>query len=346
MFSINRTTCLITSLLLTASAAFAQQNPPLNAPKADGAIHLNVVVSDRSGKPAMGLTEHDFTVLDNTSPQPFGSFRAVSGNPSAQVIILIDAVNTPYIAVGYQRQEILKYLRQQDGVLKHPTTFAVLTDHGLQMFRQSTTNGMELAEALEHFDLGLREIGRAQGFWGADDRLKISINALEELIAVESKQPGRKLLMWISPGWPLLSGPGIDLSDKAQNSLFSNIVELSTKLRETSITLYSINSWGANESLQRSFYYETFLKGVTRPRDTQIGNLGLQVLATQSGGLVLNSSDVSGMLKQSVADADNYYELTFAPAPGEHPNQYHQLQVKLAEPGLTARTRQGYYTQP
>jgi hypothetical protein len=28
------------------------------------------------------------------------------------------------------------------------------------------------------------------------------------------------------------------------------------------------------------------------------------------------------------------------------PDEYHQLQIKLAKPGLTARTRQGYYAQP
>jgi VWFA-related protein len=346
MISNTRTIRFFCASLLATTTAFAQQQAHPAAAKTNATFHLDVVVDDRSGKPTAGLTEHDFTLLDNASAQSLTSFRAVTNDTSSQVIILIDAVNTPYIAVGYQRQEILKYLRMQDGVLKHPTTFAVLMDKGLQIYRKSTTNGMELADALEHYDIGLREITRSQGFWGADDRLKISINAMQQLIALESTQPGRKLVMWVSPGWPLLSGPNIELSDKDQNSLFNNAVDLSTKLRLANITLYSVNSWGVNENLERSFYYESFLKGVARPRDMQIGNLGLQVLATQSGGRVLNTSDVSGMLKQCVADADNYYELTFTPAPSDQPQQYHQLQVKLPAAGLTARTRQGYYTQP
>jgi VWFA-related protein len=341
-----RTTCLITTFLLAISSAVAQQPPRPETSQTDATIRLDVAVTDKSGRPVTALAEHDFTVLDNAAPQPLTAFRGGTSDTTSQVIILIDAVNTPYIAVGYQREQILKYLRSEDGVLRHPTTFAVLSDKGLEMYRNVTTNGMELADALEHHDIGLREIGRSQGFWGADDRLKISLSALQQLIAIESKQPGRKLVMWTSPGWPLLSGPSIQLSDKDQRSLFNNAVDFSTNLRTAGITLYSLNSWGAGENLERSFYYESFLKGVARPRDMQVGNLGLQVLAAQSGGLVLNSSDVSGMLKQCVADADNYYELTFALPPSEKPGQYHQLQVKVPEAGLTVRTREGYYTQP
>jgi VWFA-related protein len=337
---------LFAVLLLIASAISAQQPASPATTKASSAIRLDVVVSDKSGKSAQGLGEHDFTLLDNNSAQSLQSFHAVGDDTSSQILILIDVVNTPYIAVGYQREQIVKYLRMQDGVLKHRTTFAVLTDQGLQIYRKSTTNGMELADALQHYDIGLREIGRAQGFWGADDRLKLSIRALQQLISLESQQPGRKLVMWISPGWPLLSGPNIELSDKQQDALFHNAIEFSTSLRETGITLYSLNSWGANEGLLRSSYYQNFVKGVAKARNMQIGDLGLQVLATQSGGLVLNTSDVAGMLKQCVADADSYYELTFIPAPGDGSTLYHQLQVKMAQPGLSARTRQGYYTQP
>jgi hypothetical protein len=31
---------------------------------------------------------------------------------------------------------------------------------------------------------------------------------------------------------------------------------------------------------------------------------------------------------------------------GDGPNEYHALEIKLGKPGLTARTRTGYYAQP
>jgi hypothetical protein len=52
--------------------------------------------------------------------------------------------------------------------------------------------------------------------------------------------PGRKLLVWISPGWPyLVSGMDRELASKRQKQeLFNSIVALSDGLRRARITLY------------------------------------------------------------------------------------------------------------
>ena len=47
-----------------------------------------------------------------------------------------------------------------------------------------------------------------------------------------------------------------------------------------------------------------------------------------------------------VADANTYYVLALDGLAGDGPNEYHALEVKLDKPGLTARTRSGYYAQP
>jgi hypothetical protein len=71
------------------------------------------------------------------------------------------------------------------------------------------------------------------------------------------------------------------------------------------------------------------------------------VLARQTGGQVLNSSnDLVSQLNRGVADADAYYTLTVLKAPSERPDQYHAIDVKVETPGVTARTRNGYYGQP
>jgi hypothetical protein len=38
--------------------------------------------------------------------------------------------------------------------------------------------------------------------------------------------------------------------------------------------------------------------------------------------------------------------LTLDAAVAERANEYHSIEVKVATPGLTARTRSGYYVQP
>ncbi len=41
-----------------------------------------------------------------------------------------------------------------------------------------------------------------------------------------------------------------------------------------------------------------------------------------------------------------FYVLSFDGLPGDGPNEYHALEIKIDKPGLTARTRSGYYAQP
>jgi VWFA-related protein len=330
---------------------FAQQAvPPASTNRH---ITLDVVVTNKSEKPIPGLQQQDFTLLDNKQPQKILSFEAVQGatakaDPPVEVVLLVDEVNTGFIHVSYEREQIEKFLRSGGGELAHPVSLAVLSDKGLSMGDASSQDGNALSAELTQNKAGLRSITRSQGIYGADDRIGLSLNALHELADYEAPRPGRKLVIWISPGWPLLTGPRIELSSKDQQRLFNNIVGLSDSLRQARITLYSIDPLGTQDAGGfRTTYYEEFVKGVKKERQVQIGNLGLQVLATQSGGRALYSNnDVAGEIATSINDADAFYVLTFDGLVGDGPNEYHSLEIKVDKPGLTARTRTGYYAQP
>jgi hypothetical protein len=104
---------------------------------------------------------------------------------------------------------------------------------------------------------------------------------------------------------------------------------------------------GTADALSLRTDYKQFLKGVKKAGQADLGDLALQVLASQSGGQVLNSSnDLAGEIATCVADTSGFYVLSFDGLPGDGPNEYHALDVKLDKPGLTARTRAGYYAQP
>ncbi len=127
-----------------------------------------------------------------------------------------------------------------------------------------------------------------------------------------------------------------------------SIVAASTKLRQARVTLYDVDPNDVVESAGiRVTYYENFLKGVSSPSLALPGDLGLQVLSVQSGGSVFNSyNDVAAAIADAVADADGYYVLSFEAGSAHHANEYHSLQVRVDKPGMTARTRTGYYAQP
>jgi VWFA-related protein len=334
------------ALMLCTAGLSAQQKTP-STPAAASSISLDVVVTPKSGPPVADLQQQDFTILDNKTPRHITSFHAVAGSQAPiHVLIVLDAVNVPYESIAWSRGEIDKFLHANGGRLAYPTQLAFFTDKGMQIQQAFSTDGNELSSSLDQYAVGLRDIRRSSQY-EASDRFNLSIRALGSLSVSQAQLPGRKLILWVSPGWPLLSGPRIYLDDKQENQLFSTIVGLSTQMREAAVTLYNANPIGAAEGAGREFYYESFLKGVSKPSQVVVGDLSLQVIAAQSGGLVLSgSNNLTALLQQCVADGQAYYELSFDPPPADHANEYHHIEVQVAKPGLTARTREGYYLQP
>ena len=336
------------TLLPGSVVASAQQGASAARQTSPRTIHLDVVVTPKSGRPVSGLAEQDFTLTDNKAARPLVSFRAVTAaQDPVKVIVLIDAVNIDFTRVAYARQQVQKFLKADGGKLDHPTTIAVLTDKGTVFQRELTEDGNALSASLDHYTIGLREIRHDAGIWGANDRVQISLMAVQQLAAYGAGLPGRKIVVWVSPGWPLLSGSRIDLDATQQRQIFGNVVAFSRELQQANVTLYNVNPLGPEEGLLRQDYYQEFVKGVSKPSQTDLADLSLQVLALQSGGLSFNgTSDVAGNLKKCVADTEAWYEISFEGSPAEQPNEYHHVQVNVEKPGLSARTRDGYYAQP
>jgi VWFA-related protein len=360
MSALNRVPLVLFCLSFLPLTAFSQQQAPSGElPSAaapisearDANLTLDVVVTDRSGKPRAGLTQSDFVVRDENQVRKVLSFHAVNSAAPAEpvkIILLVDEVNTTFTRVAYERDQLKKFLLQNGGQLTHPMSLAFFSDTGTELQGGASRDGNALLADFDQHATNLRTIRRSSGFYGAEERYDLSLKAISMLAATESKEPGRKMVIWISPGWPILSGPNVTLSAKQEQGLFSYIVYLSTALRQARITLYSIDPLGvADAATNRLFYYEEFLKPVSRPQDAQAGNLALQVLARQSGGQALNSSnDITQQITRCVAEADVFYTLTVEPMPSDRPNQSHVVAVNVETPGLAARTRSLYYGQP
>lgn len=334
---------------LCLGSATGQQNSSLENTRpasAHDSTSLDVVVS-QSSQVITGLQQQDFTLLDNKQPQKIISFQAVdtatgSAQAPQEILLLLDEVNTPFRYGSIARDQLQKFLEHTE--LPAPASLVFFSDAGAAATNSTQDPKVLLAELKKH-EQPLPNGKRAQGVFGAVERFNLSLRTLGQLADYESRRPGRKLVVWISPGWSFLSGPRVDLTAKDQESMFATIVSLSDGLRRARITLYNVDPAGSG-GLYRE-YYKAFAKGVTNRKQVEGGNLSLQVLAYQSGGLVLNSSnDLAEEIATCVADAKSYYVLTFETAPGDGPNEYHALEVKLDKPGLLARSRLGYYAQP
>jgi len=320
----------------------------------EGRIHLDVVVTDAAGQPVLGLEPPDFRLLDDNQPRKILSFRssdgiAVKPNPPVEVILVIDTANLPFQLVSFTRQEIAKFLRQNGGHLAQPVSIMLLTDAGLRIQPRPSADGNALMTVLDQIEGGIHTINAAMGAEGDLERFQLSVRGMTAIAENEARRPGRKLLIWVGPGWPMLDSAKYALSEKDQRRYFDSIVELSTRMREARMAVYSVSApdAGLGASLDRMFLYQDFLKGVKSPRQTDSGNLALKVLALQSGGRILGpDNDLAGQINRCIAEANTFYTLSFDPPRAEHADEYHDLKVLPGQPGLTVRTSRGYYDQP
>jgi len=341
-------------LLLVAFLCPPQFSTPQNHSVAHSGdrIYLDVVVSPVSGPPVAGLLQQQFTILDNNVPQTIASFEAIEGGQApTEVVLVLDAVNIASREAAIERQQIGKFLKADGGRLSYPTAVAILSDKGLQFQEDFSQDGNAISTALGRYTIPLRTMGAAaQSF-------RISFQEFAELVAREHDRPGRKLILCVSPGWPPLFGLKNLRDARLREQVFGNIVELSTQLREGQITVYSVNPSALGDIAPgltipptnhlRSSNPKVYMVETSKPSDVRIEDLTLAVIAAQSGGLVLMpGNDLAAELQKCVADAEVYYEVSFDPAVGDQSYEYHHLTIQVAKPGLTARTRQGYYSKP
>lgn len=336
-------------------AQAANPSPSTPAGVADRQMILYVQVTEKSGAPVRGLQKDDLLLRDNNNPQTITSFYAVNGRPAVasdppvEVIVAIDNINATFTNVSFERDQIKRYLLRNGGELPQQTSLIVVTDTGSSVQKKPSKDGKALAAFYDQYEIGLRSTTRSQGLAGAEERASLSLNALNSIASYARTVPGRKLLIWISPGWPLFASPNItQLTPQNQKMFFHALVGISTALERARITLYGIDPLGIDDAASyRTNYYKTFLKGAPSAKQMQIGNLGLQVLAVQSGGAVVNSTnDLATAIAQCVADAESYYVLTFNPPVASQPDEFHALEVTIEKPGVTVRARSLYYNQP
>jgi len=303
-------------------------------------ITMDVVVTDKTGKPVTGLERGDFTLLDNNRGDENFTVEGMDGvtHRDARPAEL-DAVNQGHDLVVYQRQEVAKFLRQNGGRLAMPTSVFLFTDTGVQVQPRPTTDGNALAATVEKMDLSWRFVDRRGGEAGRIDQFLLSLKLFSEIVESEATKPNRKVVIWVGPGWPLLGGTSFVSTSKAQKERFAAIVEFTRKMREGRISLYSAS---------KDFtLYTEYLGGVKTAREAEAGNLGLAVLATRSGGSVVSTgSDLVGAIERILPEANAYYRLRFDGAPAGRADEYHELKVMVKQAGLTARSPSCYYAQP
>ncbi|MGA7850819.1 MAG: VWA domain-containing protein [Terriglobales bacterium] len=133
-------------------------------------VLIPTLVIDRSGNHVGGLNKEDFTIIENGTEQKVATFEEItsaahrmsrlrnpnefsnslagSGPSNRRItLIVLDFINTPFMAQADARQDLLKYLTQS--VDQHePTALYTLTRSGIQVIHDFTTDPRVLVAAL------------------------------------------------------------------------------------------------------------------------------------------------------------------------------------------------------
>jgi VWFA-related protein len=302
-----------------------------------GLIHLDVSVTNRDGQPVFGLNREDFELLDEGHSQRILSFHAFSGqsaqsSPPTQIILFVDTFEMPNVEASRVQLGVEQFLRQNGGHLAQPVSIFGLSGDGFWTVALSnSTDGNVLASSLlNHSRLVL-------------SRQPNALRALGSIAAGQRRKRGRKVLLWIGPG----CGKGTGIFPPSHNEglkTFDPIYWFTTLLREARL---SIEELTVGQEGPCAPGYQQYLTGPRTVREADDRFLYKKVLAIQSGGSVVDdSSDLVAEINSSVRRAPTFYTLSFDPPFALQDHEYHSLAVRVARPGLLARTNTSYYDEP
>jgi VWFA-related protein len=346
-------TAFIAGIIFLATCASPAQTPPLHDPSMprkplaplgasahvvrDGLFSIDLVVSDPAGKPVLDLLPSDFTLLDNGQPAKIRTLHnsLAASEPPPELIFILDTVNLSSPQLTDAENAIVQFLKRNDGRFEFRCFLYRLSRDGLFSSSGPLVDANLVANevAQKRTQWAVWTTGHpitvAESFSGFPQN-QLSVRALGSIAIHQREIPGRKIVIWIGPGWPVTGG---------DNSFFE-FTELSTRLREARMTLDSIN---------------IDLGGLDRPdveaprsqKDMQPGKMALQAIVKQTGGLVLDSSgDLARDIERCIGKERTFYTLTFNPPRTSTMDEYHSLSVQVSRPAITVRAPTGYYNEP
>jgi VWFA-related protein len=230
----------------------------------------------------------------------------------------------------------------------------------------ASTDGLALAKTLQQIVVPITRMPDAQGAEGESEKARLSVQALNAIGTTELLLDGPKTLIWLSPGWSPFAR-----STKTQPALFNAITYFADLLRDARITLDFVDTGGVFAGAETTLppppnaselvfqnravplpvgqpnpnWYEEYYRPVAKESQANMNDLALQVLAYQSGGVVLvRNNQIAQQILRCMNDARSSYELSFEPSTIRD-GAYHDVELRIKRRNATARFRRGYYAR-
>jgi VWFA-related protein len=188
-----------------------------------------------------------------------------------------------------------------------------------------------------------------------DNDLRFTLDALKSMVSSLAGLPGRKAVLYVSDGVPMVAGQDIFHAVQEKFNETSAITEslgftfarqfdeLAAQANANRITFYTIDAAGLR--VASDFSAQNRNAPISGVDSINTNNLQepLRYVARETGGLaILNTNRVGPMLDRVAEDFDTYYSIGYR-APEAGRGRYHDIDVKVkGRRGLEIRHREGY----
>ena len=391
--------------LVLALAAPGQEAPVFRSDTR--LVEVQVVVTGRGGAPVEGLTEGDFTVLENGKRQKIAFFAApparaavaapketlppgiftnrpeyMASRPRGVTAIVLDVLNTGRGADQYfARSALVRFLR---GLKGDELVGVYVLGNGIRVihdFSDDPASLMRMAQRVRNewpaggasqeetmraeADLlaqvagvvGLEDaLGGMDEFLGIqiETRIRMTLQQLEMIGEHLAGVPGRKTMVWLSAGMPMLTmrpspmaGPdGHKLP--YYESFAGRYARTAQRLGESNVAVYPVDARGLRIGNDTPLYQPNLGRGGGGRgmwmRDWQAVPAqetfsSMQYLAEATGGRALyNSNDLEGGLRRAADDLKANYTVAYYTSLRDDAKK-RDLQVKVNRRGVEVLAR-------
>jgi VWFA-related protein len=343
--SVTKKFALVVAAILLCALASIAASPEIQPVKIN---KLNVVALDAQGRPVTGLRTADLQILEDGKPQSIALLRFTGDPPLLNLVkrgpgeysnravasphvtvMLVDLLNEPLISetiIGREVADSLKDLESSDGVYLYLLTFRgelrpihplPKPDSGIAPPAESWTRNIvsTLQAALKDL-AGLRPVNDLD----IRSRFDLTMDALRDLASQLAQASGRKNLVWVTGGIPM-----IGFSAATQSGMdFSNRVRwFSERLEQSQIVVYTVQTTAG------AAVAET-----------------LDEVTAITGGREYSSSRAVEAIQQAITDSRANYEIDYYSAPAASNRKHRKVRVICGRSGARLQTAHEFYAVP